>query len=229
MRRLRGCAVAAIFLATFGASAARAETSRTTSGHSGDYLALVAFGSLAQVDDTRANAGTVLIHNDSDGSGGVGLALGYNWSKKGMPLRSELELHYRFRFDYDMRIANQAGYENNLHTQALLANLYYDFSLSERWTAYVGGGIGWARNNSEVERVALLGGAKTKRDDTTDSLAWNVALGVVWQVSENWDLDARYRYIDLGEIETGPHSDGTTFKAQSYFSHDFLLGLIYRF
>ena len=208
---------------------AAAQSSRTTVAHSGDYLALVAFGAYGEIDDVSANTGTPTVRNGEDGTGGVGLALGYNWAKKGIPIRTELEFHHRFRFDFDVRIPNQAGYENNLQSQLLLANAYYDFETGGNWTLYGGGGIGWARHMSEVDRVALLGGAKTERDDTTDSLAWNLAVGAVWQVAESWDIDFRYRFVSLGEISSGPHSDGTTVEAESYYSHDFLFALVYRF
>ncbi len=207
----------------------QAQDSRTTSAHTGDYLSLVMYGALAQVDDITTSTGTLIVNNDSDGTGGLGMALGYNWAKKGVPIRSEFEYSYRFRFDYDIRIANQAGYENNLSSHVFFANAYYDFAIADRWTAYLGGGLGIALNQSDVERTALAGGTKTKRDDTNMNFAWNLAFGLVWQVGNDWDFEFRYRYAELGEVESGPHSDGTTVTADSYNSHDFLFGIVYRF
>jgi opacity protein-like surface antigen len=211
------------------AGLAQAGGSRTTSAHSGDYLTILLYGALAQMDDIKANTGTVVARHDEDGTGGIGLAIGYNWAKKGLPIRSELEYNFRFRYDFDIRVTNQAGYENNLLSHVFFANAYYDIPFTDRWTAYVGGGMGLSMNRSEVERTALLGGAKSKRDDSTTSFAWNLGFGFVWQAWTDWDLEFRYRYADLGEIESGPHSDGTVITTDSYISHDFMFGIVYRF
>lgn len=221
--------MAALCASAFFATAVQAQDSRTSSSYSGDYLSLIMYGALAQVDDITANTGTVMVRNDNDGTGGIGLALGYNWAKKGVPIRSELEYSYRFRFDYDIRIADQAGYENNLSSHVFFANAYYDFSIADRWTAYLGGGLGLAMNQSDVTRTTLGDGTKTQRDDTNTNFAWNLAFGLVWHVGNDWDFEFRYRYAYLGEVESGPHSDGSTVTADSYNSHDFLFGIVYRF
>jgi len=77
--------------------------------------------------------------------------------------------------------------------------------------------------------VPLIGGAKTELVTRTNNLTWNAALGVIWSFARSWDMELRYRYIDLGEVESGPHIDGTTITASSYTSHDLILGITYRF
>lgn len=210
-------------------SAAFADSPRTTASHSGDYVSLLAIGTVGNFEDASANTGKPDFRNDTDPTGGPGIAIGYNWAKKGLPIRSELEFHYRVRFDLDMRIPHQAGYEVNLESSVLLVNAYYDFSLTPKVTLYAGGGVGWARHMADVERVALVGGTTTTRDDTTDVFTWNLAVGAVWQIGRNWDLDFRYRYIDLGSVDIGPHSDGTTIEAKGYTSHDMIIAAVYRF
>ena len=101
--------------------------------------------------------------------------------------------------------------------------------MNDRWALFAGGGIGWAQNVSDVARVPNGGGAKTELVTRTNNLTWNAALGVIWAFAQNWDAEFRYRYIDLGEVESGPHIDGTTLKAESYTSHDLILGITYRF
>lgn len=227
----------AILAAVFTTSSLHAQSTRTTPDHSGDYLALVLFGSYGEVSDVTASSGSIDVRNSADGTGGVGLVLGYNWAKKGLPIRSEIEINNRFRFDYDARISGRAatfdnaGYEVNLLTQVLFANAYYDYQISDRWALYLGGGIGAAHHMLDVDRVELDGFARTTRDDSTVSFAWNVAIGAVWQIADNWDLDFRYRYMDLGGFETGPHNDttNTVIETDNYTSHDFLLGIVYRF
>jgi opacity protein-like surface antigen len=108
-------------------------------------------------------------------------------------------------------------------------NSYYDYQMNDRWALFAGGGIGWAQNVSDVARVPIGVGAKTELVTRTNNLTWNAALGVIWSFAQNWDAEFRYRYIDLGEVESGPHIDGTTLKAESYTSHDLILGITYRF
>lgn len=224
-------AAAGIGLAVmFGVSMpAMADSRRATGDHSGDYISVLLIGGVSAVDDVTASAGTLQIRNDSDEVGAAGLVLGYNWAKKGLPIRSEIEYHYRARFDFDTRVAGSAGYENQLSTHAVIANVYGDYQMNDRWAVFAGGGIGWAQNVSDVARVPIGAGTKTELVTRTNNFTWNLALGVIWSFAENWDAEFRYRYIDLGEVESGPHTDGTTIRAESYTSHDLIIGLTYRF
>tara|TARA_R110000868_G_scaffold28525_6_gene106885 strand:+ start:18948 stop:19640 length:693 start_codon:yes stop_codon:yes gene_type:complete len=208
---------------------ASAESRRASSGNSGDYLSFLMIGGYSSVDDVTASSGTLQLRNDVDEVGALGITLGYNWAKKGLPIRSEIEYHYRARFDFDTRVLGSAGYENQLSTHAVIANVYGDYQMNDRWALFAGGGIGWAQNVSDVARVPIGGGAKTELVTRTNNFTWNLALGVIWSFAQNWDTEFRYRYIDLGEVESGPHTDGTTIRADSYTSHDFIIGLTYRF
>ena len=202
---------------------------RASTDHSGDYLSFLLIGGVSQVDDVTSSAGALELRNVSDKVGGAGLTVGYNWARKGLPIRTEIEYHYRARFDFDTRVTGSAGYENQLSTHALIVNSYYDYQMNDRWALFAGGGIGWAQNVSDVARVPNGGGAKTELVTRTNNLTWNAALGVIWSFAQNWDAEFRYRYIDLGEVESGPHIDVTTLKAESYTSHDLILGITYRF
>ncbi|MFT5488487.1 MAG: opacity protein-like surface antigen [Paracoccaceae bacterium] len=202
---------------------------RASSDHSGDYLSFLLIGGVSKVDEVTSSAGTLQLRNDADEVAGIGLTIGYNWAKKGLPLRTEIEYHYRARFDFDTRVTGSAGYENQLSTHALIVNSYYDYQMNDRWALFAGGGIGWAQNVSDVARVPIGGGTKTELITRTDNFTWNAALGVIWSFAENWDAEFRYRYIDLGKVESGPHIDGTTIEAESYTSHDLILGITYRF
>ena len=197
--------------------------------NSGDYVSLLLIGGISSIDDVTVTSGNLELRNVDDTIAALGVAFGYNWRKKGVPVRSEIEYHYRIRFDFDTRVTGDAGFENQLQTHALLANAYYDFEWKDRWTLFVGGGIGWAQNVSEVDRVPLAGGAKTERTDRKNNLAWNIAVGAIYDLSGNWNAEFRYRYIDLGKVESGAHTDSRTIKAGSYTSHDLVMGVTYSF
>ena len=230
MKIYRAAAVGiTLFAALAVSTGVSAESSRASGGHSGDYISLLLIGGVSKVDDVTSSSGTLQLRNDADEVGAVGLTLGYNWAKKGLPIRSEIEYHYRARFDFDTRVIGSAGYENQLSTHALIANVYGDYQMNDRWALFAGGGIGWAQNVSDVARVPIGAGTKTELVTRTDNFTWNFAAGVIWSFSKNWDAEFRYRYIDLCEVESGPHTDGTTIRAESYTSHDLIIGLTYRF
>ena len=207
---------------------ANAQSARTTSSNSGNYLSFLMIASVAQVDDVTSTSGTLQERNTDDTTAAPGIVLGYNWAKKGIPIRSEIEYHYRVRFDFDTRVVGVAGYENQLSTHAILVNAYYDQQLSDTWALFGGGGIGWAQNVSDVSRTSLNGGVSSERTDETDNFAWNLAIGAIWTFAKNWDLEFKYRYIHLGEVSSGPHTNGTTIAADTYTAHDVIIGITYR-
>jgi len=152
---------------------------------SGDYVAVRAIGGISTVDGITENqSGPVTGSNTDDLVAGLGVALGYDWSAKGFPVRTEIAYHYRFRFDFDLRIDDGVsgdGFENNLSTQAVLVSLFYDFDLGPRWKPFVGLGVGWARNTSDVRRTPLIAGTSEDREDTSDNFAWTAGFGITYR------------------------------------------------
>ena len=221
--------VVTIFLGTAVSDGAFGTSMRTDPSHSGDYLSLLMIGSVSKVEDVSTSRGTLQERNTDDTTAAPGVAIGYNWAKKGLPFRSELEYHYRVRFDFDTRIIGTDGYENQLSTHAILLNAYYDHPLSKTLALFGGGGIGWAQNVSDMNRTSLNGGAGGDRIDREDNFAWNLAVGTIWSYSSDWDIEFRYRFIDLGEVSSGPHPDSTTISADEYTAHDVIIGFNYRF
>ncbi len=198
------------------------------------YLSALLIGSVATVDDLSiSNGNTLEITQNEDLVAGLGIVLGYSWPRQFLPLRTEVEYHYRVRMDLDtldIDTPGRAGYQNNLSTHAVFLNAYYDFELGRKWTLYGGGGIGWVRNVSDVSRQLINTVGRTNRTDETDNIGWNAALGALWHFSmSSWSADFRYRYIDLGEVESGPHIDGAIVRGGSYTSHDVIAGITYRF
>ncbi len=200
--------------------------------HSGDLLSLRGIGGFSGVGDTDViNGGTTVERNVDDLVGGFSLALGYDFSKKGLPFRGEIEYAYRVRFDYDIRIfgGTNADFENNLSTQSVLASLYYDFWQSGNYAPFVGFGLGWARNTSDVEQTKLVGGIKEKSEESTDNFAWVLHAGVNYSLGRDWRLELAYRYSYLGDVSSGTFSDGSRVSTDTYTSHDVVIGITYAF
>jgi len=75
------------------------------------------------------------------------------------------------------------------------------------------------------------------------NFAWNIGAGVGFDLTENWTLDAGYRFVGLGSVKTktgplevgGDLFDGTIIdgrghgKTKNLYQHQFALGLRYTF
>ncbi|MCH7729106.1 MAG: hypothetical protein IH991_21880, partial [Planctomycetes bacterium] len=96
-------------------------------------------------DDVSINGSGTLSEKSGDQELlGFAVSLGYDWSKKGLPFRSELEYTYRPRFDFDTRVraGTDSDFENNVSSHMVTANVFYDIKTQTRSTPYIGVGIG---------------------------------------------------------------------------------------
>lgn len=194
------------------------------------YGAFKLIGSFADMDGVSQTGFTNQIQerNTSDIVGGFGASIGYRW--KNIPVHSEIEVSHRTRFDFDTRdddpaFLNTVGYETNVATTSVLFSAALDWRNDSDFTPYAGGLIGWSRNSAETERNA----GASARDQDTDNFAWGLIAGVIWDWDERWGMDLGYRYVDLGQVETGTFSTGESIQAEDYTTHDLLLSVFYRF
>ena len=83
-----------------------------------------------------------------------------------------------------------------------MVNGYYDFTAGSV-RPYIGAGIGWARNETDMLVQDFgLGFSNTFSGATRDDTAVALMAGVGVPYS-GWTLDVGYRFIDLGKFETG--------------------------
>lgn len=198
----------------------------------GSYLALRALAARSQVDGVSENVpGRIELRHVKDWVLVAELAWGYGWAKRGLPVRMELQYQHRMRFDLDTRITNgqSVGFENQLRTDSVLLSAVYDLGVGGGLVVYAGGGIGWTRNWSEVDRVPINGGSEEERTDYKDNFSWQLMAGATYPLSRHWTFEIGYRYIDLGAIESGPFSSGTVITADDYTSHDVFFGFVFDF
>jgi opacity protein-like surface antigen len=208
---------------------------RAEQGGAGDYVALRLVGGVSALDGVSDNGdpGVFGFKQDDDLVGGTEIAVGYDWSWQNLPVRTEVEYTYRYRFDFDSRVngGTDSGFANNLSTHSLMVNALYDFNTSTRFQPYVGAGIGWARNSSDTDQISNNENfcCTESRTDIEDNFAWSLLAGVIYRPADDWRLELGYRYINLGEVESGPFSDGVRITADEYTSHDLIFSVIYRF
>jgi opacity protein-like surface antigen len=222
----------ALYVAALGASLAGTMPASAQDLESGAYVGVRAIGSIAEIDDVEGNGftGTPRVVNDSDEVAGIAGVVGYRWDV--LPLRTEIEGGHRFRFDLDVKDETPGGdidYESNVATTSVVLNAILEWRNSSAFTPFVGGTVGWARNDADTTRTVLASGAESSRDQDEDNLAWGGMVGVDWEFTENWSSELAYRYINLGEVSSGALEGGDSISTGDYTSHDILLSVFYRF
>ena len=145
-----------------------------------------------------------------DQAAGLGIVIGrrignWNISAEGV---------WRYRTDWDLVVATPSiqtitNVFSDIETNTLMLNLARRGPISQFWSWEIGAGAGLVRNNLDsqyIERAIPGGAPEQKFKDTSSSIefSYNVFAGVTRDLGGPWTLNIRYRYIDLGELETGP-------------------------
>lgn len=212
--------------------AAGAPTPAEDQDRNGWYLsadALLAYTSIDDISTDGTLAGSLKHDDHEDEVAGLVGAVGY----KHRNLRGEIEYSWRYRFDLDTRVTTGYrmgfGYKNNLETQSVMLNLFWDFDNRSSWTPYVGGGLGYAYNDSDVTRRAFdeFTGQGFGFDD--HNFAWSLMAGLNYHINRTWSVRAGYRYVDLGDVKMGDFPDGTRLVGGDYGSHDLTVGIRFSF
>src|SRR5688572_19468237 len=109
--------------------------------------------------------------------------------------RAELELAYKsagldgVEADFgDGSIEVDA--DGDVSVWSIMGNVLWNPTFSDRWDAYLGGGIGWAWTKFEPDFEGDEG------DDFKDNaFAWQLIAGVGYQISDSIELGLKYRYF----------------------------------
>ncbi len=122
----------------------------------------------------------------------------------------------------------------NVKSYALMFNAFYDMGNFGGFVPYVGAGVGAAYHM--VDEVSFTGNPNLINrieGDKTLSFAWAAMAGVGYQISDRAIIDLGYRYIDMGDAESG-RVDSAGFvnpavKIHDIAAHEFKVGLRYHF
>jgi opacity protein-like surface antigen len=124
--------------------------------------------------------------------------------------RAEVELGYR---NNDLDEFSEPGFsesiDGDVSTLSLMVNGFYDFIPNGTVSPFVGGGIGIANVEGDIEGFG-------SEDDTV--LAYQVAAGVSFAVSHHTKIDMQYRFFGTDD------PDFDTFEAE-YTTHNLMIGL----
>ncbi|MBS0232975.1 MAG: porin family protein [Proteobacteria bacterium] len=139
----------------------------------------------------------------------------------------------------------------DFNSTVVLANLYYEFNRGGRFVPYIGGGIGWAHNQTNSGSVIDGGIASSYLGQSTDNFAAAAMAGISWKLWGGRDmyvssakddepveintghavyLDFGYRFLYLGDAKTVAFdADGETAaeKLKEITAHQFRIGVRY--
>ena len=118
-------------------------------------------------------------------------------------------------------------------------HLYEKHLKSSMLSPYLMAGIGYAGNNttnlesrSATQTLAFAGKQK-------GNFAWQVGVGVLFDINKNIDIDLLYKYADLGKVTSGnlhfdPNDPGAFLgtnapKDDKLRVHEFLIGCSFKF
>jgi opacity protein-like surface antigen len=205
MKKVVLLAVSMTVVATSMASMAQAE---------GFYLkANLGLGMAMDTDvDSTLSSNTIAKMTFDNGFLGS-LAAGYDFDS---PLRMEFEFMGQ-KNDQDLFLTDTVSVEMNngdLRRNSFMVNGFYDVDTGSPWTPFAGIGIGWSKLH--------INDPGFYESDDDDVFTYQFIGGVAYGFSEQWSVDAQYRFIGT--------SDATIDTAEFDFnSNSVILGLRYNF
>lgn len=201
------------------------------SGHAGAVF-------LNESDNTDQSG--VSVPTDFDTGFGVGGALGYDFPNN---FRVEVEITYRESDVDTVDVSEVVGLgdldgSGDVSVIAFMANVYYEIDIDQPVTPYIGVGIGAAvvsANDVALATTAppsIPGLQLTDDDDTV--FAYQVIVGIGYDVTENLTLTLDYRFFGTqgAELDIDPRVgfpvSGTTFDGE-YQSHNVMVAARFSF
>jgi opacity protein-like surface antigen len=196
-------------------------------------------------DDSFGAPRPLFDSTELDKSWAAGGGFGYkflNW------LRADVTADYRFESDFTAN-SSQAAYSRRdwakFDSTTVLVNGYVDLGTWYGVTPYAGAGIGAAFNRfkdyqSQVTCVTTDCGGPTPGlfaigpqpvveldEQLKTNLAWALMGGVAVDVGGGFQIDAGYRYVNLGEARSKPDAAGTVTRTKEIEAHEVRLGFRY--
>ena len=145
-------------------------------------------------EDTSVDKARVDFGNVWHRSGAIGYRYGF--------IRLEAEYIYRDDVDDDYTFKNIMGdgtFHSTLESDSFMANAYLDFMPNYWISPYIQGGIGWSRLDLSNQDVTS-DPRPAKLTYSSDNFTWSVGGGISLRLNKCVNLDAGYRYMDMGDI-----------------------------
>ena len=149
-----------------------------------------------------------LTETSIDNTWGVGGGIGVYF---GRGFRGDITVDHNFESDVSATLGDinsplPGVRKFSLESTVALANLYYDFDMGNRFTPYVGVGLGVTKNKTGAGTVTDLCGCLSGTIDGGEEThaAGALMAGFTVKLRERLSFDAGYRFLYLGEVATGP-------------------------
>ncbi len=180
----------------------------TASARDGWYAAVrggITNSNLNDKDDSATTTAAVDFDNVWMMSGAVGYRYSY--------FRAELE--YTYREDHE-ETSSRGGSGTEFGVQNLMLNGYFDFLPNYVISPYISAGIGWSQVSMDIFSTNF--GERITENNDSDNFTWSLGAGATIRVNKCLNIDAGYRYIDMGDIESA-----------NVNAHEIYFGLRYTF
>lgn len=175
-----------------------------TAAEAGPFYAGV-FGGYVMPDDLENGTKVSLDNSWALGVKGGYIVPTFKW------MAVELEFAYLAEQDLD-----QAGYAGDFSANNLMLNFIFRYP-EGKIHPYAGVGIGWSWGELNAT------GPGGTVDETDNALAWQLLLGVTFEITPSWSAELSYRYM-RAEYEFGSGGSDTTST-----NHMFLIGANFHF
>lgn len=195
-------------------------------------------GSLGAIEYTE-NSSFEVTEKDFDAAPFFGLGIGYQFNEW---FRMDVTGEYRadstfsgsdsYVFESELR---ENDYDGEKSEWTFLVNAYVDLGNWHGLMPFIGAGIGTSRNTISGLTDTFDGGVAYAPSHSQWEFAWALYAGVGYQVMPGVTLEVAYRYIDLGDAQSGDfYLDGVSeYDNPLYFndltSHDLRIGLRWAF
>ena len=126
-------------------------------------------------------------------------ALGYRYNY----YRTELEYVWRDKDDWKSKPRRDAEAKVDFQTRSVMWNHFVDFLPYNWWSPYVGAGIGFTKMKYHDRVTTARGGTidlTAGYNTTPTKFTWSVGGGLTLKVTNKFNVDAGYRYYDMGAI-----------------------------
>lgn len=146
-------------------------------------------------------------------------------------LRGDVTVDYRWDADVSgVDAATGNRHNTKIDSILVLGNLYYDIGRRERFSPYIGVGVGYVKHDTR-QRTIHANGAQIGTSPGADSSDFAAAAmaGFSYELHQGFLLDAGYRFLHLGDAKTQPSANGQ-FAAEeinNIQAHELRVGLRY--
>lgn len=224
MLRITGLLIAASGIAIFSPQVSADEGDWYVTARAG--LNLAADNDFSFVDNGALGIGDGAVSGNFDNGftfgGAVGRKINQNWAV-------EIDWPYQANDASDLTFPNgSAGTSAQIASTGIYLNAVYSAPQfgGERWTPYVGAGIGYI---DEVSFDVTVDG--TERSFASDSdVSWQAFAGARYQLDKDWSVSAELRYLPISDVDMKEEAGlATRLNGISHDSTSFQLGLRYDF